>query len=175
MMNRKLTLVVAFAGATVGLSATSQLHAQNLVPDPGFKQADFSPEAAIENKTTWLWYQIVAPSEATLDKAKGAVTMKGGKTFLHSSRFKVAAGKSYHVAVKAQGTGKVSLEYLWWTADGGMTKPHRTIPVKQAELKDATQALEGADKAPEGAAEAYIRIVVEEGTVTISEPNVTTK
>ena len=172
-MSRKLAVVVASLAVSASLLIPIQLNAQNLVPDPNFREADFAPQAAMESKTRWLWYQIVAPSEATLDKGQGTATMKGGKTFLHSSRFKITSGKSYKVSVKAQGTGKVSLEYLWWTANGAMTKPHRTTAVKQAELKEAAQRLEGTYAAPEKAAEAYIRMIVEDGTITLSAPTVT--
>jgi len=139
----------------------------NLLPDPEFKQADFKPLA---EKTTWRWYQINAPSEAKVEGA--AVSMTGGKTFLHSSRFAVTPDQSYQISLKAQGKGKVSIESLWWAADGSMTKPHRTFAVKPMDVTEAAQDVAGADTAPKEAKEAYIRVVVEEGTVTVSAPKV---
>ena len=85
--------------------------------------------------------------------------------------------KKYNISVKAQGKGKVSVECLWWTRyddDGiGMAKPHRTFAVKATELKDETRDITGQDTAPKEAKRAYIRIVVEEGTITVSNPSVT--
>jgi len=166
-------------GAVVctGLAVTAALAAEktgNLVADPSFKQADFAPLA---KETTWLWYQIVAPSEAKLDKDKAAVTMTGGKTFLHSAAFDVTAEKKYNISVKAQGKGKIYIECLWWTRyddDGiGMAKPHRTFAVEATEIGDETKKIAGQDTAPKEAKRAYIRVVVEEGTVTVSAPSVT--
>lgn len=173
-MGRKvLSSVAVWTGLTVGAALAAD-QAGNLVKDAAFKQADFEPLA---EKTTWLWYQIVAPSEAKLDKAKGTVALTGGKTFLHSSAFDVAPEKKYTISVKAQGKGKISVECLWWTRyddDGiGMAKPHRTFAVEATELKDETRDISGQDTAPTDAKRAYIRVVVEEGTVTVSNPSVT--
>ena len=158
-----MAMVAIFISASVGA-------AENLIADPGFKKANFEPLA---EDTTWLWYQIEAPSEAEIVEDASAVKMTGGKTFLHSSRFKVEPGKNYQTQLTAEGKGKASVEFLWWTEDGGMADPHRTIPIEPVEIKEGKQKLEGADTAPEKAAEAYIRVVVEAGTVTVSEPTVT--
>jgi len=158
----------------LGLVWSAAAGPQNLIPDPQFKNFDYDPLKHREVwKQRWIPYQIKAPSEWKLDAGKQAVELKGGQTFLHSPRFAVTAGKKLSVAVTAEGSGKVSVQFLWWKEDGGMTEPHRTIPVEPVEVKGASQRITGTDTAPEGAAEAYIRIVVEEGTVTVSQPEVT--
>lgn len=144
--------------------------ADNLVKDAEFQEVDFSPKAI--RTSTWVTYIIEMPSETTLDKDKKAVTMKGGKTFLHSSKFDVEAGKKYEISFKADGKGTVSAETLWWDKDGGMANPHRGIPIKPTQV-DGSQELKGTDTAPKDAATCYIRLVVEKGTVTCSAPNVT--
>lgn len=171
---KKWTLLSMIAWTAVFTGTAASGHAaepENLIKDAKFEKADFAPLA--EN-TAWRWYQIAAPSEVKLDKAKGTVTMTGGKTFLHSALAGVTPAGKYRMGLKAEGKGKVSIESLWWSADGGMAKPHRTIPVKPVELKGEAKTLTGEDTAPEGAAMLYIRVVVEEGTITVSSPAVVT-
>jgi hypothetical protein len=156
------------------MAMISAVFAANLVPDPEFKKADFKP---LPKDTTWLWYQISAPSKAEL--LKGRVSMTGGKTFLHSSAFDVEPGKKYEVSLKASGKGQVSVEFLWWETYNDMgikqAEPHRTIPVEPTEIKGGEKELKGAGTAPKKAKRAYIRVVVEKGSVTVSNPKVETK
>jgi len=158
------------AMALAGLAASAAMAADNLVPDPDFKKVQFEPPTY---ESSWVPYQINSPYEAKLDAAAGKITLTGGKTFLHSSKFAVSAGKAYAIGLQAEGKGKVSVECLWWTADGGMTEPHRTIPVEPVELKGEPKALEGKATAPTNAATLYIRAVVEDGTITLAKPVVT--
>ena len=159
--------------------------AANLVPDPGFSHTSFeSPRfypRTPDGKpvpTTWVRHQINLPSEVNLNKDANSVSMKGGKSFLHSSRFPVKAGQSYAVSLKVEGKGKVSIETLWWKKDHGLADgkglpvPHRTVAVEPVTLDDEAKVISGVDTPSPGADEAYIRIVVEDGTVTVSEPSV---
>jgi len=170
MKGRTFLKAAVVIGALAGFVAAQ---AANLVPDPGFKKANFTPPS---KNTTWRKYQISAPSAGQVDAARGAVTLKGGKTFLHSSAFDVTPGRKYNVSLKAAGKGKVSVEFLWWTrySDDSieMADPHRTIPIKPTAVGDAAKTLTGNATAPKGAKRAYIRIVVEGGAVTISDPAV---
>lgn len=169
-------LAVLMLSACVSMGEESETAGKkNLLPDAKFKKADLDP-LADPDKTTWCWYVIEVPSEATRDKKKKSVTLKGGKTFLHSSAFDVVAGQAYEMELTAEGEGKVSIESLWWTRydkDGiGQASPHRTWAVKPVEIKGEQKLIAGTDTAPEGAKQVYIRIVVESGTITISKPGV---
>ncbi|MFN2352880.1 MAG: hypothetical protein ABR497_13160, partial [Kiritimatiellia bacterium] len=120
----KLTVLgIMIAGGILAASAS----AANLINDPGFKQTKFSP---LQSDSSWFWYQINGPSGAEVDPGAGTITLTGGKTFLHSTRFPVKPGKQYNISVQAKGSGKVSFECLWWKAQGGMAEPHRTIPLE---------------------------------------------
>jgi hypothetical protein len=164
-----IALPLILAGAAV-----AQEKPANLLPDPAFADVNLDPLA---EKTSWIWHQIVLPSEASADKQAKSMTLSGGKTFLHSGTFDVKPGASYAITLRAAGTGKVSVECLWWKryeqAAIEMTEPHRTIPRTPVEVTADGIKVDVRDTAPEGAAKAYIRIVVEEGEVTLSEPNVT--
>ena len=153
----------------VGVMASVAVGADNLVPDPAFAKANFTP---LTYESSWMWYQINGPSEAKLDSAAKTITLTGGKTFLHSSKFAVKAGRKYRVDLTAQGKGKVQIEFLWWTAEGGMASTHDMVAVEPTELKDGENKLGAVVTAPENAAEAYIRVVVMDGTATVSAPSV---
>jgi len=183
-MNKNVIGLVVLFGMVAALAA--DVVVKNLVADPGFQHTSFeSPRfypRTPDGKpvpTTWVRHQINLPSEVNLNKDAKSVTMKGGKSLLHSSRFPVKAGQSYTVSLKVQGKGKVSIETLWWQkghrlADGeGLPVPHRTVAVKPVTLDDETKVISGVDTPSPKANEAYIRIVVEDGTVTVSEPSVT--
>jgi hypothetical protein len=158
-------LVVSFVGMAAALADG------NALPDPKFSNAHFAPLA---EKTTWLSYVIESPSTTKLDKKTNSVTMTGGKTFLHSSKFAVEPKAKYSYKLTVKGTGTVSIQTLWWTKDDAMAKPHRTFSVKKVVLKNGeTKTITGTDTASANAAKAYIRIVVEKGTVTVSQPVVT--
>jgi len=173
-MTNRVLLKAVVCVVVVGLSLCAFAAAQNLIPDPQFKKFDYDPTKHLETwKERWIPYQIKAPSEWKLDAGKAAVEMKGGETFLHSPRFPVKPGQKLSISVMAQGTGKVSVQCLYWTEDGGMADPHRTIPIEPVELKGKSQKVAGTDTVSEKAVEAYIRIVVQDGTVTVSQPVVT--
>lgn len=165
--------VALFLALSLGALALSDAEPANLVPDPKFANADFKPLA---EKTTWQSHQIETPSSVELDKGKESVAVTGGKTFLHSSVLDVKEGETYECSVQAQGKGKVSIECLWWAKYGDdgieMTKPHRTVAAEPVEVGDQAKAVSGKSQAPAGAKKAYIRIVVEGGTVTVSSPKV---
>ncbi len=164
-----IALPLMLAGAAV-----AQEKPANLLPDPVFAEVNLDPLA---EKTTWIWHEIVLPSEARVDEQAKSMTLIGGKTFLHSGTFDVQPGASYAITLKAAGTGKVSVECLWWKryeeAAIEMTEPHRTISRTPVEVTAEGIKVDVHDTAPEGATKAYIRIVVEGGEVTLSEPSVT--
>jgi hypothetical protein len=91
----------------------------------------------------------------------------------------VKPGQSYNISLKVEGKGTVSIETLWWKKSHsairgkGLPDPHRTIAVKPLELNNETKVITGVATTSKGADEGYIRIVVEDGTVTVSEPSVT--
>jgi len=155
---------------TLALAPLAIAETQNLIPDPAFKAANFDPLA---EESSWWYYQIVLPSSA--EKQGDAVTLEGGKTFLHSSPFAVEAGKTYAVQLSASGTGKLSIEILWWAEYGEetgakMASPHRVVLVEPKAVMGDMKAFKGEAAAPEGATAAYIRIVAEDGTVTVTSP-----
>jgi len=172
MMKRLLLISAAFV-VSLSLSLNAQEGKDNLIPDPAFKKFGYDPTKHREVwKERWIPHQIKTPSEWKLDGGKAAVELKGGETFLHSPRYAVKPGQKFSIAVTAEGKGTLSVQCLWWTAEGDMAQPHRTIPIEPVELKGDSQRVEGTDTAPEGASEAYIRIVVQDGTITVSQPEV---
>lgn len=147
---------------------------QNHISDPTFSNFDYDPAKHQETwKERWIPHQIKAPSEWKADAAKGTVELTGGETFLHSPYFVAKPGQKLAISVMAEGKGHVSVECLWWTDDGGMADPHRTIPIEPVELTGDSQRVSGVATVPEEAGQAYIRIVVRDGTVTVSKPEVT--
>ena len=162
--------VVAMVVGSVCFSAP--VHGENMIPDPQFKKFDYSPvEHREEWKEYWRSYQIEKPGKWSA-KA-GAAEITGGKTFVHSPYFGVEPGQTLQIRLSASGDGKVGVQCLYWTAEGGTAKKHRTIPIEVTAVKEEKSTLQGTDTVPEEAAEAYIRIVVEGGTVSVSEPKVT--
>ncbi len=173
-MSIRLAVILVVSAVIICGATAARAASKNLVPDPGFQKADFAP---LVDKTTWRWHPIAAPSEAALDKAKKEVKLTGGKTFLHSPVFDVTPGHAYEIKVKAEGAGKVSIQCLWWTVykgdDIGMASPHCTMPQNPVALDNEAKTFDVLDGAPKDATRAYIRVIVEEGAVTISEPSVT--
>lgn len=167
---RKVNSLVIVLCVLSMLGGVINSRGSNCVPDPQFSKADFKPLCP---KTTWRSYIIASPSKTVLNKKAKSITLSGGKTFLHSSKFPVEPGTKYTYKLQVKGSGKVSVQTLWWTKDDGMADPHRTFSIKAVELKNATETITGTDTAPKNAARAYIRIVVENGTVTVSNLKVT--
>lgn len=159
------------AAAAVILSLTSTAQGENLVPDPEFKEVDFeSPhyQRYVEEGFKWIFHAVETPAEAT--KEEGAVKLKGGMAFLHSSRFDVEPGQDYTASVKAAGRGEVRLDFLWF---GSEVEERRSIALETTKVNDSDPVeLSGSATAPEGAREAYLRIAVSKGTVTVSSPSV---
>ncbi len=172
-MRPTLLCLIALLAAHAAPAQGGAAPARNLVPDPAFAEADLS---RLATETTWRVYQIAAPSSAVVDKDTASVALEGGKTFLHSSAFTVEPGTSYRIQITGRGDGVVSVELLWWTRydDEGiaMAKPHRTYAIKAKKLTGKEAVLTGTDTAPKDALRAYIRIVAENGTVTVSKPSV---
>lgn len=168
-MLRTIAGVFVCVALATGMGAA----ADNLVPDPEFKEADFT---TMPEEYTWIYYQIAGPS--SVEKGDGQVTLTGGRSFLHSAAFDVEPGREYEVSVQAEGQGKVSIEMLWWQRHTrlsiAMADPHRTIPVEPTEV-DGEQTVSGVATASPDAKRAYIRFVVEDGTVTLSEPRFVAK
>lgn len=158
----------------VALFAASVAHGKNLIADPQFVEVDFeSPhyQRATELGFKWLRHQVRLPSEA--EKSGSEITLKGGVTFLHSARFAVVPGTEYKAVVTVKGKGKVRLELLWW---GKGVTTHRSIAVETTEIDTtAPETISGVVTAPDNAAEAYLRIAVEDGSVTVSAPEVVAK
>ena len=71
----------------------------NLAPDTKFRDGDI---AALD-PPNWRWDPIRSPSEARVDKAKGLVTLVGGRTFLCSGHFGVKAETFYKIGLTARG------------------------------------------------------------------------
>lgn len=153
--------------ATAAVCVAQMAGAGNLIPDPEFKNAALKP---LTPESSWRWYQINGPSDAVLDAAQGTLELTGGKTFLHSSRFEVTPGAEYSVSVSAQGSGKLSLEMLWWTKAGGGADPHRAIPLDPTDLSAEFKEFKATAKAPDDAAEAYMRVVVSDGKAVVRQP-----
>jgi len=159
-----LTLATCLA---LGLGAAAETGAPNLLPDPGFERAVLAPDSW---EGTWLWYRLAGPSAATLDKPKGAVTLTGGRTLLHSSRFEVEPETFYRISVDARGTGEVSVECLWWDKNRGIVRPHRTVAAKPVAVAAETEAVTGDVESPPHAHGCTVRIAVANGTVEIWRP-----
>lgn len=161
MRFKSLALTLAVLAAMAGSSP-----AQNLM-----KGANF------ENKGKgWRFYEIEMPTSVKYEAARGkkcVAQIKGGKGFLHSAAFDVAAGKKYRVTVKARGQGKVSLSMLWWERydDDGirMAKPHREGPKAGVQPGGKEKSINAEFTAPKGSKRAYLRIIVEKGAVVVSE------
>ena len=171
-MSRNLVRTFVFA-TLLGVLFAASASAKNMIPDPDFKKFAEGPIPQADAwKKHWIPFQIMGPSQWKVQPDAGAVELKGGKTFLHSPRFKVEVGQKLTLALTAKGKGKVSIQCLYWTAEGGMADTHRTVVVKPVKVEGKKKDLQGTDTVPEGAAEAYIRIVVEDGTLTVSDPTV---
>lgn len=180
-----MTIWSAVLAVSIALAGTYPLFAaeKNLLPDPGFEQTlkltNEPPEDADPYELwvmlPWHHYVIEAPSEVQYDQ--GAVTVTGGKGFLHSAAFPVEAGKTYAVSFKARGGGKVSAGFLWWTRydDDGieMADPHWTRMEEPVKTGDDARDVTARFTASEKTTRAYIRLVVTEGTVRASDLKVT--
>ena len=151
------------------------------------KDADFEKAAALaadppkdvsgldlQKMLPWHFYVIEAPAE--VQYTKGQAALKGGKAFLHSSVFKVEAGKEYHVSLKAKGDGKVSAGLMWWKTygdDGVSTAdPHWTRMEEPVKVCESGHTVKATFKASPEATRAYLRLVVTEGSVAVSDLNV---
>ena len=148
--------------------------ADNLVPDPKFERADFATrphyQAVVEKGLPWIFHIIEQTGNCDVVKDGAAVTISGGKTFLHSSRFKVEPGVQYEVGLTVLGgNAEVSLEILWWPGS-------RDIAVEPLRPEGATEqkprTISGVVTAPEGADEAYLRIAVKDGSIKATSPSV---
>lgn len=107
MSKRVIGLAVLFGMVAAMVAADV---AGNLVPDPEFRHTSlesprFYPRTPDGKPvpTTWVRHQTILPSEVRLNKDRNSVAMKGGKSFLHSSRFPVKAGQSYRMTLKVEG------------------------------------------------------------------------
>jgi hypothetical protein len=128
----------------------------------------------LQKMLPWHFYVIEAPAE--VQYAKGQATLTGGKAFLHSSVFKVEAGKDYQISLEAKGDGKVSVGLMWWKAygdDGVSTAdPHWTRIEEPTKVCESGHTVKATFKASPEATRAYLRLVVTEGSVTVSDLNV---
>jgi len=152
--------------AALSVAAAALAEEKNLAPDPSFQ----------EGEKTWLGYVIENPSTWTFNAAQGgepaSVTLTGGRTFLHSSRFAVTAGKTYRIAFKAKGDGKVSPGLLWWKPEFGMAEPHWTRPEQPLAAEAAWKDFTVEFPASPESTEVYVRFEVTAGSATISSVSV---
>ena len=183
MSKSVIGVAVLFGMAAVMVAADV---AQNLVPDTGFRHTSFESPGFYPRTpdgrpvpTTWVRHRVIRPGDVRLNRDRNSVTMKGGKSFLHSSRFPVKAGQSYSISLKAEGKGKVSIQALWWKRHNnvgrgkGLPVPHKTIALEPLTLDNETKLISAVATASPGADAAYVRVIVEDGTITVSEPSVT--
>ena len=155
-----LTIVVL---ATVASTAAPP---PNLAPDTKFQDGDI---AALD-PPTWRWDPIRSPSEARVDKAKGLVTLVGGRTFLCSGHFGVKAETFYKIGLTARGRATIELECLWWDEKGMPARPHRLVAVGSTAVEDETKVVFGDVEAPVTARTGQLRVVATDGTLVLSDP-----
>lgn len=168
---------------TLGLSGTglAQQGSQNRVPDADFAQtAEVVNQAGDEARQhspemPWKWYPIEGSASVTF--AAGHAEATGGKVFLHSDYFDVEPGQTYEIHLTAEGDGRISTGLLWWTESDrgtrGWAEPHWTQMDDPVASSSEPSEVRATFEAPENAAQAYVRLVVTDGTVTIRDVSVT--
>ena len=142
------------------------LRADNLLPDPSF--ANVSELANQPETEGWNWQRIAEPCEVSIDQ--DMATLQGGKVFLHSAAFPVAASTIYEVQVEASGDAKLAVEILWWRKDGLPTRGHRSTLVKPNRLTASAARIRTSIRSPIDVATAYVRFAAEEGHAVLKSP-----
>ena len=136
---------------SIGAIATSG--SPNLVPDPKFK-------------SQWSQFDIVRPCQVKL--SDGKAHLSGGTVFLHSRLFDAPPAVQLMVEATVQGQGTAAVEILWWDRSGLPAKPHRSSSKKRS--TDRSSKISFLIRSPQTAVKAQVRLVVQGGEVTFSNP-----
>ena len=164
MLNRVLiVLAFAFVPGAVGAPPTGASDATF----PGGDPTAFSPRG-------WRWDAVRAPSEARLGSTRGTIALRGGRTFLSSAPFAVKPESVYRIGIQASGNGTVSLECLWWNAEGLPASPHRSLVSAAQALNGRGARVGGVVEVPVVARAGQVRIVVTDGEVVLGSPEIRT-
>ena len=179
MIARRIAFLLAV------LMATGPAFAQdsgNLLTDANFEKAaelkSNPPDVDVfELQRIRPWNFYIIESDASVSYDPPAVTLTGGRAFLHSAAFDVEAGQTYQVSVEATGDGKISTGLLWWKAysedERAMAQPHWSQMEEPAQAGDEAQTVTATFEAPEGATRAYLRLEATDGSVTMNNVSVT--
>ena len=125
----------------------------NLVPDPKFK-------------SQWSQFDIVRPCQVKL--SDGKAHLSGGTVFLHSRLFDAPPAVQLMVEATVQGEGTAAVEILWWDRFGLPAKPHRSSSKKRSTGRSSKISF--LIRSPQTAVKAQVRLVVQGGAVTFSNP-----
>ncbi len=164
MLNRVLiVLAFAFVPGAVEVPPTGARDATF----PGGDPTAFSPRG-------WRWDAVRAPSEARLGRTRGTIALRGGRTFLSSAPFAVKPESVYRIGIQASGIGTVSLECLWWNAEGLPASPHRSLVSAAQALNGRGARVGGVVEVPVVARAGQVRIVVTDGEVVLGSLHIYT-
>jgi hypothetical protein len=127
----------------------------------------------VERQRLWPWIAHEIELPATAAFAPPAVTLTGGVVFLHSAAFDVEPGQAIEVRFHARGSGQVTAGFTWWQINNDevarRADPHLTLMPEPVQPGDGRVVTFQAT-VPASARRAYLRIVVRQGEVVVSDP-----
>lgn len=138
----------------------------NLLPGASF--ANIGELTGKPRNNGWTWHRIEEPCNVRV--ADGKAILTGGKVFLHSAEFTINSSTIYDLEFTRSGRGKLSVDILWWKANGLPSSSHRSVLIEAERLKGTAYKTKVTIRAPSDAKTAYIRFAAEQGTVVISSP-----
>lgn len=146
--------------------------AENVIPDPLFAAVREFVNVKTSDAKGWCWQPIIEPCRVQVDSKRRAITLQGGKVFLHSSEFPVHQSTVYELQIEAAGDARFSVEVLWWQKNGLPARPHRAVFVKpkSGTLNARRSRFTARGRSPRNAATAYLRLIVESGRAVIRAP-----